>query len=139
MNRVGAMEPRSTQNRPVPSADVDAYVAALPVAQQEVANRLRRLIADAAPSARESIKWAQPVYEEKGPFAYFKAHRGHVTLGFWRGVELDGGRGVLESSGSRMAHVKLIAVGEIDEPLVRGLVKKAVVLNREKGDPTRKL
>ena len=37
-----------------------------------------------------------------------------------------------------MAHVKLTSVGEIDGRLLQSLVKRAVKLNREKGDPTRK-
>lgn len=71
----------------------------LAAGQKEVAATLRRLGLEAAPCSRESIKWAQPVDEENGPFAHIKAHRSHVSFGFWRGVEVDGGRGVLESSG----------------------------------------
>jgi len=62
---------------------VDAYVERLPADQQRIVGALRQLIKSAAPSASESIKWAQPVYEAHGPFAYIKAHRAHVTLGFW--------------------------------------------------------
>ena len=116
---------------------VDAYVLALPPGQQAIANELRAIVRAAAPGATESIKWAQPVYEDHGPFAYFKAHRGHVTFGFWRGVELDGGRGILTSGGSRMAHVRLTAAADIDRPLLSDLVSRAVRLNREQGDPSR--
>ena len=62
----------------------------------------------------------------------------HVTFGFWRGVELDAGRGILESSGSVMAHMKIRSEDEIDDRVVARLVKDAVRLNREKGDPTKR-
>ena len=85
---------------------VAAYVAALPAKQREVATAVRRLVKAAAPDATESIQWAQPVLDD-GPFAYMKKASAHLTFGFWRGGELDGGR--------------------------------AVKLNREKGDPTKRL
>jgi hypothetical protein len=116
---------------------VDAYVAALPPQQREVAQALREIVGGTAPDAKESIKWAQPVYEDHGPFAYFKAHRQHVTFGFWRGVEVDAGRGILETGGSKMAHVRLRTVADLDRKLLADFVKRAVELNREKGDPSR--
>jgi hypothetical protein len=114
---------------------VDAYVERLPADQQRIVGALRQIIKSAAPSASESIKWAQPVYEAHGPFAYIKAHRAHVTLGFWRGVALDAGRGVLASSGSKMAHMKLRSANDIPATEIRQLVRAAVKLNRELGSP----
>jgi hypothetical protein len=116
---------------------VDSYAAKLSPAQREVVAALRALVRSAAPQATEAIKWAQPVYEDGGPFAYIKASKGHVTFGFWRGVELDAGSGRLETSGSKMAHVTLHTAGDINRSELTRLVKRAVQLNREKGDPTR--
>ena len=53
---------------------VDEYIAGLKGWQQEVAAAIRAIVQEAAPEAKESIKWAQPVYEIGGPFAYIKAH-----------------------------------------------------------------
>jgi hypothetical protein len=116
---------------------VDRYVAKLKPPQREIVEALRRLVREAAPEATEAFKWAQPVYEQNGPFAFIKAHPNHVTLGFWRGAELDGGRGLLESGGRQMAHLKLRAAGDIKKGELSRLVRDAVRLNREKGDPTR--
>jgi hypothetical protein len=38
---------------------VDAYVAALPDGQREIAEAVRRLVRSAAPEAREAFKWAK--------------------------------------------------------------------------------
>lgn len=116
---------------------VDAYVAALGPEQQTIVARLRLLVKSAAPRASETFKWAQPVYESNGPFAYVKAHRSHVTLGFWRGVELSGDSGLLETSGSKMAHLKIRTIDDIPESDILRLVRQAVKLNEVKGDPTK--
>jgi hypothetical protein len=116
---------------------VDAYVAALPDGQREIAQAVRRLVRSAAPEAKEAFKWAHPVFESDGPFAYIKAFPRYVNFGFWRGVELDGGRGILETGGSKMAHAKLHQLSDIDEAVLAELVREAVRLNAEKGDPSR--
>jgi hypothetical protein len=94
-------------------------------------------VKSAAPQASESIKWAQPVDEDHGPFAYIKAFPRSVNFGFWRGIEIDAGRGRLESSGTRMGHVKLHSVADIDARLLSEYVKQAVELNRLNGDSTK--
>ena len=104
-----------------------------------MAETLRRLVKTAAPGAIETIKWAQPVYEANGPFAYFRAFKSHLNFGFWRGVEIDAGRGLLESGGSRMAHLKLRTAADIDHDALAEMIRQAVRLNRESGDPSRPL
>ena len=68
---------------------VEEYVAGLEDWQAQIASGLRKLVREAAPDASEAIKWAQPVYEENGPFCYIKAFKKQVNLGFWRGAQLD--------------------------------------------------
>lgn len=116
---------------------VDAYVASLRPEQKAIVEQIRRLVRSAAPEAREAFKWSEPVFELNGPFAWVKAHTGHVTFGFWRGKELDAGRGLLESSGDKMAHLKVRSVSDIKPAVLSKLVKDAARLNLEKGNPTR--
>ena len=115
---------------------VDAYSKSLAPDKREIVEAVRRIVREAAPDSAEAFKWAQPVFEANGPFAYVKAHAKHVTLGFWRGADLDA-RGRLESGGSKMAHAKLRTLSDLDEQLFARLVKQAVRLNREQGDPSR--
>ena len=68
---------------------------------------LRRIVDAAVPNASSTIKWAQPVWESDGPFAYIKAFERSVNIGFWRGAELDDPGGVLEGEGERMKHFTL--------------------------------
>ncbi|MEJ2010699.1 MAG: DUF1801 domain-containing protein [Anaerolineales bacterium] len=116
---------------------VDAYILSLDPWQAEIARKLRAIVKAAAPEASESIKWAQPVYELNGPFAYFKAFKNTVNFGFWRGADLEDPQGLLEGSGEKMRHVKLGKVEEVDRELLTGFVRQAVELNLQKGDPTK--
>ncbi|HUH04119.1 MAG TPA: DUF1801 domain-containing protein [Kofleriaceae bacterium] len=116
---------------------VDAYVAGLGEWQGEVVTKVRELVRSAAPRATESIKWAQPVYESNGPFAYIKAFSGHVNLGFWRGADLPDPKHLLQGTGGKMRHVKLTGVDDIDTTALTRMVKAAVALNAKHGNPAR--
>jgi hypothetical protein len=116
---------------------VAEYAAGLGDWRAEVVLALSDLVREAAPEAKESIKWAQPVYEQNGPFCYIKAFKNHVNFGFWRGVDLPDDAGILEGSGKKMRHVKLTGLEDIREDVFRDLVRAAVALNQSKGDPTK--
>lgn len=97
--------------------------------------QLRRVVDDAAPEAKGTIKWAQPVWESNGPFAYVKAFGRSVNIGFWRGVQLDDPAGILEGDGDRMKHVTLREGDLVPADALGGFVRQAIELNRELGSP----
>lgn len=117
---------------------VDEYVKTLEPQMAEMVNEIRMLVREAAPTATEAFKWAQPVYEANGPFAWVRAFHAHVTFGFWRGKELADPKGLLESSGERMAHVRLSNLKDIKKSQFKAWVREAVKLNQLKGNPTMK-
>ena len=116
---------------------IDVYIAQLEGWQAEVVSRVRAIVRATAPEAKESIKWAQPVFETNGPFCYVKAFKNSVNFGFWRGVDLNDPQGVLQGSGAKMRHVKLAGIDDVDEAVLVDLIRQAVQLNLEKGDPTK--
>ena len=116
---------------------VDEYIDGLEGWKKDVATRVRGIVTEAAPEAKESVKWAQAVYEVNGPFSYIKAFKNSVNFGFWRGVDIDDPKGLLQGSGEKMRHAKLTGIGDVDEEAFVGYVKQAVQLNLEKGDPTK--
>lgn len=122
---------------PLAGTSVDAWCAALTPNAQAVVGALRALMKAVTPEATELMKWGQPVYEIRGPFAYIKPAGGHVTFGFWRGTEIADPKGMLEGIGDRMRHVK-VASAELDRPALEAFVRQAAALNREKGDPTKR-
>ncbi|GLS31172.1 hypothetical protein SAMN04488498_1215 [Mesorhizobium albiziae] len=117
------------------SKKVDDYIAGLSGWQAAVAAMLRREIL-ATGAVSEDFKWGHPIYEAGGAVALFKAHKAHVTLGFWRGAEMTDLDARLEPSGSfKMASITLKGPGEIDGADIGKLVAAGVALNRERGDP----
>ena len=122
---------------PVKGRTIASYVSKLQPWQQKVAHAIGELVAEAAPRATGSIKWAQPVWEHEGPFAFLRAAKGHVTLGFWRGGELDDRGLPLEGDGERMKHLK-IREGETVPHAIGALIRDAVALNEKLGSPTKK-
>ena len=119
-------------------SSVDGYVQTLPALMRPIVNRLRALVAMASPEAIEAFKWSQPVYEANGPFAYIKAHSGHVNFGFWRGAVLEAPDGLLQGDGVRMRHLKIATLGEVNDVLVQALVRQAVLLNSRLGNLARR-
>lgn len=119
-----------------PRKTVDSYIAALDPERRATAEALRAAILAAEPTAKESIKWAQPVWEISGPFVALKAFPRWVSLTFWRGAALAASHPMLEGEGDRMRHVRFTAVDFVDVEAVQALVKDAAAANRELGDPT---
>ncbi len=118
---------------------VDGYVATLGDWRGAVVGELLAIIRGAAPDdATASIKWAQPVFEHNGPFAYVRAFSKHVNLGFWRGAELAHLDPRLQSGGQQMAHIKISAAEEVDPEAFAALVAAAVELNLKLGSPTKR-
>lgn len=116
---------------------VDGYIDGIGGDRGAIVAALREIIRTAAPEARETIKWAQPVYESGGPFAYVKAFGKSVNLGFWRGSEIHDPSGLLTGDGDRMRHVKLVSLDDVRPDLFADWVRQAVALNAAKGDPTK--
>ncbi|MGA1849090.1 MAG: DUF1801 domain-containing protein [Thermoplasmatota archaeon] len=118
--------------------NVGEYINGLDPWAAEIVSELRRIVIDAIPEVSESIKWAQPVYDVNGPMIFIKAHSKHVNFGFWRGVQLEDPRGLLEGTGEKMRHVKITSGDEIDSEGLRFLIEQAASLNREYGSSAMK-
>ena len=117
--------------------DVDSYINGLDEPLAAIVARLRQIMLMAAPGVDETIKWAQPVYESNGPFAYIKAFSETVNIGFWRGIEIRDPKGLLIGTGDKIRHITLRHPAEIDETAISDFVVQAINLNRVLGDPTK--
>lgn len=122
---------------PAPAAtSVDGYIKQLRGWQREVVMTLRGIVKSQANDLTEHIMWSQPVYVLEGPVCYIKAFSDHVNIGFWRGNELEDLSDRLVGELQTMRHITIRHVNEVDRDLFESIVRKAVKLNREKGDPT---
>jgi hypothetical protein len=117
---------------------VGDYVAGRPAWQKRVIAQLREILREGAPGATEEIKQGHPVYDWNGPFAHIAALPETVNLGFWRGASLSDPLGLLSGKSDRMKHVEITAATAVVPKAIVALVREAVRLNDELGDPTRR-
>lgn len=127
----------STESSSTKGSTIDAYVDALEAWQQEIAHPFAALVAKVAPKSSAYIKWGHPVWDLGGPFALLKPAKAHVTLGFWRGGQMSDAKGILEGDGDGMRYVKLKS-GQQLPPSLAELVREAVALNAQHGDPLKR-
>lgn len=106
--------------------------------QADALRLVRALVARHAPEATLAIKWGQPVWEHNGPFAWARPATKHFSLGFWRGAQLSDPHKLLTGDGTRMRHVKLTSVEDVERMPLGDLVAEAVRLNEKLGDPTKR-
>ncbi|HEY1173844.1 MAG TPA: DUF1801 domain-containing protein [Verrucomicrobiae bacterium] len=119
----------------IPAATPDAYVAALKGWRLECVTGIREAV-KAAAKLEEVIKWGHLVYFSNGPVLLIRAEEDRVLFGFWRGQLLREIESRLKPGGKyEMATLELREGDSISATTVRKLVKAAVKLNRDLGDP----
>ena len=120
----------------IPAASPDAYVDALAGWRRTLVQSLRKAVLAAA-KLEERIKWGNLVYFSNGPVLLIRAEEERVLFGFWRGKRLREIDERLKPSGRYELANSVLREGEAMAPeRARALVKAAVALNRELGDPT---
>ena len=125
-----------TMKKTVPAVDPDAYVAALDGWRRDCVAALRK---DVTASAKldEAIKWGHLVYSANGPVLLIRAEEQRVLFGFWRGQRLRKIEPRLKPGGKyEMATIELRKDDAVATKVVRELVRTAIALNRDFGNPT---
>jgi hypothetical protein len=107
--------------------EVSQYVEQADGSQRPVLQVLREMIHGAVPGLLESIKWGRPVFSASSDFAYVKAAKNHVTLGFFSGQKLDDPEHLLEGSGKDMRHLKIKSVEQINTDQIIHWIKQVAV------------
>ena len=90
----------------------------------------------AAGPLAEQIKWGHLVYSSNGPVLLIRAESERVLFGFWRGQRLRELDDRLRPGGKyEMAAIAFAEGDRIGATRARALVKAAIRLNQELGDP----
>lgn len=120
-----------------PAENPDAYIASLTSWRRRYAEALRLAVTDTA-ALDERVRWGHLVYFSNGPVLLIRAEAHRVLFGFWRGQRLRRIEPRLRPGGKyEMATLELVEGTPLDRSTVVELVKAAVALNAEAGDPTR--
>lgn len=123
------------QKTPAPETP-EAYVTALTDWRKSLVSELRTAVLE-ADVLEERIKWGHLVYVSNGPVLLIRAEEARVLFGFWRGKRLRGIDPKLKASGKYELATRTFLEGEAASPdLAARLIREAVALNRELGDPT---
>jgi hypothetical protein len=122
----------------VDAADPDGYVAALGGWQQAQVVALRAAALEAAPGLEEKLKWGHLVYFSNGPVLLIRAEPERVLFGFWRGKRLLHLEPRMRGGGKfELRTLELQQDTPFDRETALALVKRAVALNAELGNPQR--
>jgi uncharacterized protein YdhG (YjbR/CyaY superfamily) len=68
-----------SSNQPMPR-DIDEYIAGFPEHIQEILEKIRRTIIEAAPDTEEKISYRIPTFTLKGNLIHFAAFKNHIGL-----------------------------------------------------------
>jgi hypothetical protein len=120
-----------------PAESPEAYVAALGGWRREIVEALRAATY-AAGGPEERIKWGHIVCFSNGPVLLIRAEDARVLFGFWRGKRLREIEPRLKPGGKyELATMTFLEGDAVDAKIAERLVREAVRLNADVGDPTK--
>ena len=90
----------------VRSKTVDSWMTGLEPSIRQIAEGVRNIILRVGPGLKESIKWGNPVYSQKGNIMYIAAVGTYVNLGFFHGARLTDPEGRIDGTGKSMRHLQ---------------------------------
>jgi hypothetical protein len=118
---------------PSPAAELERLLAEHDPAVVSLALRLRALVLEEAPAARELVYDSPNAVSVAftftgrlaGAFCHVAVYARHVNLGFNRGSELPDPTGLLEGSGKRIRHLGVREPADLERPHLRHFLRLA--------------
>jgi hypothetical protein len=115
-----------------PSANPEAFVAAIPARQRTTVAELRALIRKLVPEAKETVLWGSLSYHRprvggrvKGAVCLITPKTEAVHLGFIHGASLADPAGLLQGTRRAKRFVPVRRISEIDRQALADLVRAA--------------
>ena len=110
---------------------IDAFINRASPGVRPVLRDLRDLVQRELPEAKEEIKWGRPVYSLNHIVCYLAVGGDHANLGFYRGIELQDPKGLLEGEGKKLRHIKVYNRDEIRRRWYGTLIRQAARLDND--------
>lgn len=121
---------------------VDAYIEKAAPFAKPILLKLRKLIYQACPDVKETIKWSFPNYEVHGAmFCSMASFKEHCSFGFWKASLLKDPDGILKlADKNSMGHLdRLLSVKDLpSDKILIAYLKEAALLNENKVKVVRK-
>jgi uncharacterized protein YdeI (YjbR/CyaY-like superfamily) len=115
---------------------VDAYIEKAAPFAKPILLKLRKLIFQACPDAKETIKWSFPNYEVQGAIlCNMAAFKEHCAFGFWKASLLKDPDGILRlAERNAMGHLdRLSSLKDLPaDKILVSYLKEAALLNKNK-------
>ena len=103
--------------------DIDGYISQFPTELQEILQKVRESIRNAAPEAEEIISYQMPAFKQHGILVFFAAWKEHIGL-----YPPVSGNKSLEKAIARYAGPKGNLQFPLDEPMPLNLIERIVKL-----------
>ena len=113
--------------------NIDEYIAGFPKDVQEILEKVRMTIREAAPAAEETISYRIPTFKLEGPLVYFAAFKGHIGFYPMTGAVKERFRKELAQYEVGKGTVRFPLGNPIPYSLISRIVKFKVKENLEKG------
>ena len=106
---------------------IDAYIAKAQPFARPILRRFREAVHTGCPDVVETMKWRNPAFDYKGPFAGMAAFKAHCAVGFWKQALMKNG---LASGRTMGPYARVSSIEELPsaKSLV-ALVREAAALN----------
>ncbi|KQO25076.1 hypothetical protein ASF10_07865 [Flavobacterium sp. Leaf82] len=101
--------------------NIDEYIGAFPNDVQEILEKIRATIQEAAPDAKEKISYSMPAFEQNGIVVYFAAYKNHIGL-----YALPSGNESFKEELSKYKSGKGSVQFPLDQPMPFELITKIV-------------
>jgi uncharacterized protein YdhG (YjbR/CyaY superfamily) len=113
---------------------VDEYIAQYPEDVQQILQRIRAVVQEAAPEAEERIGYRMPGYYLNGPLVYFAAFKRHI--GFYpTGSGIEEFKDELSGYKSSKGAVQFPLDRPIPYDLIARMTRQRVAENRKRAAP----
>lgn len=112
---------------------VDAYIARSADFAKPIIIHLRRLVHEASPELKETIKWSCPFFDHHGPVCQLAAFKQHCAFGFWKAGLMDDPYQLLNQeadTAGNLGRITTISDLPADEILIQ-YIRQALSLNIE--------
>lgn len=123
--------------KPVPFANIDAYMATLPDKHRNLLAALRQTIKEAAPQAEEYISYGMPAFKYYGPLVYFSAFKNHCSLFAANSSLTETMKEELKPFLKPKGTISFTAENPLPLELVKQLVRARVAENEAKANKTK--